>query len=358
MIISRPLPAMPRLLKMLAPDLAPIEIPRVNTLKDIRSYIASRADALPVDTQEERDSLSAKIQAKSQACFLWVRLILDELEHVYGFRSIMDILEGIPEGMIPYYQRATGLIHGKRETEKSIAKAILRLVIAAARPLHTPELAEALELESRDLKLPGNVKTAIEGLCGHLVQVNDNESIQLVHLTAREFLLSEDATEFQVIKSAAQERLASTCLALLSAPKHRPPAHPALLQRKRPAPSALLDYAATYFGHHVYSSSSEGDKLLVALYTLLKTNVQSWIEHVARKGDLHCLLKTARNLRGYLDRRVKYEAPISMPVKVVGNWSTDLTRLVTRFGNALVSLPTSIYFLIPPLAPTTSTIHT
>lgn len=35
-----------------------------------------------------------------------------------------------------------------------------------------------------------------------------------------------------------------------------------------------------------------------------------------------------------------------------------LTRLVARFGNALVSSPLSVYFLIPPLAPTKSAIHT
>lgn len=326
-------------------------------MKDISSYIQSRSDDLPVTTEEERDELSAKIQAKSGACFLWVRLVLDELEQVYGFETVMEILDGIPEDMIAYYQRATDMIQKKRSTEKRIAKAILRLIIAASRPLDTSELAEALRLESADLKLRQDVKVAVEGLCSFLVQVNADRSVQLVHLTAREFLLSEDANEFQVITSDAQERLALTCLALLSTPELRPPGHPALLQERRPTPRPLLNYAATHFSHHVSSTSSEAQELLLAIYTFLTTNVQSWIEYVSRKGDLQCLLKASADLRGYLDRGVDYVSPVAMQVKKVGDWSTDLARLVTVFGGALVRSPSAIYFQIPPLTPKTSAIY-
>jgi hypothetical protein len=358
MITSRAMPDIPRLLKTLGRDLAPIEIPEADTLADIRAYIQSRADALPVETEEGRAALSAKILAKSGACFLWVRLVLDELQEVYGFETIMEILDGIPEGMVPYYHRATNLLQTKRESEKLIAKAILRWVVAAARPLLAQELAEALQLESRGTKLQQGVKSAVEGLCAHLVQVNANNVVRLVHLTAREFLLSSDAKDFQVLKAVAHEQVASTCLGLLSAPEFRPPRHRLLLHQGRKWTSPLWDYAATHFSQHVYSASPELNRLLLALQGFLKTNVLTWIEYVATQGDLHCLLKTAQNLRGYLDRRVKYELPTSMPVNVVGDWSTDLTRLVTRFGSALVSSPSSIYFIIPPMAPTTSAIHT
>jgi hypothetical protein len=358
MITSRVMPDIPRLLKTLDRDLAPIEIPESDTLGDIQAYIQSRADALPVETEEERGALSAKILAKSGACFLWVRLVLDELQEVYGFESIMEILDGIPEGMVPYYQRATDLLQTKRNSEKLIAKAILRWVVTAARPLLTSELAEALQLESRETKLQQSVKSAVEGLCGSLVQVHANNVVQLVHLTAREFLLSSDAKEFQVVKAATHERIALTCIGLLSAAGFRPPRHRRLLHQPRKWSSPLLDYAATNFSQHVYSASAESNKLLLALHGFLKTNVLTWIEHVARQGDLHCLLKTARNLRGYLDRRVKYEPPISLPVKTIGDWSIDLTRLVTRFGSALMSSPSSIYFVIPPMAPKTSAIFT
>ena len=348
---------MQRLLKTLDPELVAIEIPQSDTLDDIRAYIRSRADALPVETNKERDELSAKILAKSGSCFLWARLVLDELENVYGFESILEILEGIPEGMIPYYQRATDLMLKKRETEKHVAKAILRWVVAGARPLHTSELAEALALESKETKVQQSVKSAIEGLCSYLVQVNTQDLVQPVHLTAREFLLSEDAKEFQIHKAAAHERIASICLGLLSGPGLRPPRHRRFLHQSRPPPSALLDYAATNFSQHVYSASSETDKLLPAVQLFLKTNVQTWIEYVARKGDLHCLLKTARSLQGYLERRGKFESPVSMLVKTVRDWSIDLTRLATSFGNTLISFPASVFFLVPPMTPKTSAIY-
>lgn len=269
----------------------------------------------------------------------------------------MEILDGIPEGMLPYYQRATDLLQKKRESEKVIAKAILRWVLAAVRPLLVSELAEALQLESRETKLQQSVKSAVEGLCLHLVQVNANNVVQPVHLTARDFLLSSDAKDFQVVKAVAHERIASICLGLLSAPGFHPPKHRLQLRQDRKWSPALLDYAATNFGEHVYSAVANSVRLLLGLQGFLKTNVLSWIEHVARQGDLHCIIKTARNLRTYIDRYVERESVISTAVKLVGDWSIDLTRLVASFGDALISPPASIYFVIPPLTPSTSAVH-
>jgi hypothetical protein len=235
MITSRVAPDMQRLLKMLGPDVTPIEIPQSDTQADIRAYIQSRSDPLPAETEQEKHE---KILAKSGACFLWVRLVLDELEGVYGFKSIMEILEGIPEGMVPYYQRTTDLMWKKRKSEKHIAKAIIRWVVAGSRPFRTSELAEALSLESKEIKVQQSVKSATEGLCGYLVQVNSNDLVQPVHLTAREFLLSSSAGEFQVNAATSHERISLTCLGLLSAPSFRPPRHRAI-----PTPEQARSFA-------------------------------------------------------------------------------------------------------------------
>jgi len=95
----------------------------------------------------------------------------------------------------------------------------------------------------------------------------------------------------------------------------------------------------------------------VSLERFLRTNVLTWIEHILRKGSLYYLTRTAKNLKGYLERRAKDLSPLGTQVRTVEEWATDLIRLVAKFGATMLSEPTSIYFLIPPLCPTDSAIY-
>lgn len=348
---------MRRLQKSLEPSalVTCIEIPVQDTIRDISCYIQSRIDSLPVDSIPERERLARRILSKSNACFLWVRLVFDELENVYSSESITTVLDGIPEGMIPYYERT---IKGMAANtlEKHIAKAVLLWSMASTRKLTIPELSQALTLDTNAV-LP-SAKSAVEGLCGQLVSVHEESGIvDLVHPTAREFLLSEAAGEFRVSKPNAHERVALTCLQLLSGSELRPPRNPRIVTHARPEPSPLLNYAMTQFSEHFYTASSENDKLLSATDQFFRSNMLSWIERLVLDGNLHSLIRTSKNVKGYLERRAKYRSPLSSQVKYIDSWSTDLSRLVTYFGEALLQDPSSIYFLIPPLCPSESAIY-
>lgn len=83
----------------------------------------------------------------------------------------------------------------------------------------------------------------------------------------------------------------------------------------------------------------------------------NWIERIVAEKNLHFLIRVARNLKAYLDRRAKYHSPLNRHVNTVACWAVDLSRLVTKFGAALISQPQSIYFLIPPLCPNETAIY-
>ncbi|KAL2108517.1 hypothetical protein VUR80DRAFT_3733 [Thermomyces stellatus] len=242
--------------------------------------------------------------------------------------------------------------------EKHIAQGILLWVFSAARPLTVQELSHALQLDI-NVHLT-SAKSAVEGLCGNLVCVDkQGDIVHIIHNSAAEFLLTEDAEEFQIIRSSAHERIALVCLRLLVGPEMQPPRNRRLLNLKRPTktPSALLEYAITQFSEHVYWASSNSDDLLAALNRFLMTTVLSWVEKLAARNNLRCLIRTARNLKAYLDRRAKYRSPLNSHFSNIDSWATDLERLATKFKTALVSSPQSIYFLIPPLCPTSTSIH-
>ncbi|KAH6684471.1 NACHT and WD domain protein [Halenospora varia] len=334
-----------------------VEIPVSETLRDIELFVRNRTEFMPIDSAEEKQYLIAEILSKSKTSFLWVRLVLDELDGVYGYESTLSVIRGIPEGMIPYYQQILAEM-AENKREKHIAKAILLWVVGATRPLSISELSEAIKVDIK-VHLPG-AKTAIEGLCGQLVSVDKETSlVNIVHLTAREFLFSDDAGEFKISRSEAHDRIALTCLELLVSPIMQPPKHRNLLDQKRPEQpsSLLLEYSITQFSEHVFGASSGSDKLLVALDRFLTTTVLSWVRRIVSKGYLHHLFRVARNFKAYLDRRAKYQASLNRHINKIASWATDLSRLATKFGAALTSQPQSIYFLIPPLCPRDTAIY-
>lgn len=69
---SRKLTDMPRLTRLLeGADIALIDIPANDTMKDIDLYVRSRIADLPIDADSEREEIARQLLAKSNTSFLW-----------------------------------------------------------------------------------------------------------------------------------------------------------------------------------------------------------------------------------------------------------------------------------------------
>ncbi|KAI1212054.1 uncharacterized protein F4807DRAFT_386621 [Annulohypoxylon truncatum] len=358
-ITSRKLPDMQRLYRPLegSVSLTCIEIPVEDSMHDIEHYNSSRIDNLPIDATADKQDLANRILQRSNACFLWVRVVLDKLEQVYSNESIPQILQSIPEGMIAYYEGTTKAM-AEHKLEKHIAQAVLLWSVATYRNLTVSELLQAIKLDINTVLI--SAKSAVEGVCGQLVFVDvDSSVVSLIHPTAQEFLLTENAGEFRICMPSAHERIAMACLKLLCSVEMQPPRNRGRLSTRvcPEEPSPFLDYAMTQFSEHIYSASTESDKLLLAMDRFFRMNVLSWIERMAMKGELHCLIRASKNLRAYLDRRAGCRSQLKKQVKNIDGWSMDLSRIVTKFGDVLLQDPSSVYFIIPPLCPLNSAIY-
>ncbi|KAI1329481.1 hypothetical protein F5Y16DRAFT_99678 [Xylariaceae sp. FL0255] len=356
-ITSRKTSDMHNLQRLLEPSVAVVctEIEPNDTNNDIKNYVERRASNLPRMKLSGSEDLVTSLLRRANACFLWVRLVLDELETVYSSESIMHVLMDMPEGMIPYYERTTRLM-SENKHEKHIAQAALLWVSTSSRSLTISELSQAIEVDIGNKLV--SAQTAVEGLCGQLVAVNSETGlVDLVHPTVREFLFSEAAGEFQVSKSEANRRIALACLRILSGSEMQPPRSRRHLSKRPNRTSVpLLQYAISQFSEHVYAASTEDDELLAALHHFFSTNALTWIELTAGTFDLHPLIRCSKNLKGYLVRRAKYQSPLNKYVSFIERWATDLSRVATQFGSAILNNPSSIYYLIPPLCPTSSAI--
>ncbi|RFU23947.1 hypothetical protein B7463_g12392, partial [Scytalidium lignicola] len=307
--------------------------------------------------------LVEKIVEKSEGCFLWANLVMEELEnHAYSAEKVEQILEGVPPGMHHLYERTLkSLLESENDSDekKRVSKAILNLIACAVHPLTVPELADALKIEFNITIFEQTVRSS----CGNLIYFDKMKRVCLVHKTVRDFLLNPDLeSEFRVHSKDANQQLGLACLKFLRGSQMRPvrtqglSGHSSLRITRRVASSPFAEYACTYFSDHIRRSHSDDDDFLDQIYAFLTTNAFSWIEHIAYRGKLDALIRASQNLRAYLQARAKYRPLLDQKSQLIQNWSVDLIRLVAKFGKNLLRCPSSIFGLIPPLAPPESAI--
>ena len=334
------------------------EIRMDDTKYDIRLYLESHMDELPLIDKEARQDMVHTILAKSNGCFLWVRLILETLRQVHTSAEIRQVLRNVPSDMSELYSRILEHMsmgpHGK-----NCAKAILTWTVCSARALSTQELYYALQLDMKDNI--DNVARTIISSCGQLVYVDAKSHVQMVHQTAQEFLLrSGSDSEFAIDWELGHKRLLLTCLEYLSGNNLKGSRHrrfSVVSSSKQCVP--FMAYASTCFFEHVLHVNSTDDEILQALATFLKSwSFLSWIQYIAEEPDLGVLIQTSKALKNFLQRRSRYLSPLGKEAALLDSWATDLERLVTKFGTNLMSSPRSIFHLIPPLCPPASALRT
>ena len=333
------------------------KISTADTLPDIKLLVEAKAKSIILKDDKDRATLVEKILAKSEGSFLWTVLVVRELSNSYGEQEMSKALEEIPKDMEPLYHRTLELMT-QAPGGKKLAKAILTWTTCATRPMAMKELEGALTLDIKD-SFP-KLDECIQVLCGHFVNVDKFGKVQMVHGTAREFLLSDDLeSEFAVNKTEAHTRLARACLTYLTGEEMRPPRTgrrgSALdIAGKR---AKISIYACSAFSYHLARASPFANDVLFLVDKFLKANVLSWIEFVARTHNLIPLIRAAKHLRTYLASCATERSPLDRSVQTISGWTTDFVRIVAKFADALTMSPSAIYSLILPFCPTESTIH-
>ncbi|KAF2759863.1 hypothetical protein EJ05DRAFT_526567 [Pseudovirgaria hyperparasitica] len=327
-----------------------------NTIGDIKLFIEDNMNSLPVNGEADRERLVQNLIDKSGGCFLWAHLILKELQSVYSEEYIERTIDELPTEMSSMYERILQEM-SCNVREKRLAKSLLVWTMCAVRSLRIDELASAIKTDA-DINVR-NIEKSIQGLCGQLLRTDKAGCVQPMHMTIKAFLTDRSLqSEFAVSKEAGNNQLALACLRYLSGEEMKPPRHRTIINVSRPTKSAIADYACVAFSDHLASASSMDHDLFLVLERFLRTNILTWIEYIAGiKKNLYYLIRTAKNLQKYLHRRAKHTPPFGDAFQCASQWSTDLVRLVAKFGANLLNVPSSIYYLITPFCPRTSSIY-
>ena len=328
------------------------EILEHDTKSDIALYLEANMDQLPSIEEEDQNDMVNMILAKSAGCFLWVSLILQELRQAHTSTEIRQVLEDVPSDMNALYSRILDAMSKAPPYGKVLAKAILTWAVCSTRPLTTYELYQALQIDIKDRV--DDIKTSIESRCGQLVYVDAQSRVQMVHQTARDFLLQAcDFSEFGIDRQEGHRRLFMTCLGYLNgnemrSPRHRKLSMGTIIKERGP----FVAYACNSFFEHIVPISAQDDEALLVLTKLLSSaNILTCIEYIAQYSDLNRLIQAGKAFKKFLQRRSKHIAPVGKEFEILSGWATDLIRLVTKFGKDVKAFPSSIYHLIPPFCP-------
>lgn len=318
---------------------------------DISLYVHANMHHLPELGKRMREHIVATILDKSAGCFLWVNLVLRELKQIHTRTGVRQVLEAVPSDMDRLYSRILDSM-SQASYEKWLAKAILTWTVCSVRTLTTAELYSALQTDLDETT--ESVETSVASTCGQLVCIDSNSRVQLVHQTAREFLLKPGlASEFAVDHQVGHTRLALACLRYLNdqETKRR---HVRKLNFSRVAAkhSSFANYAYTSFFHHINHVPESNDAVMRAITDFLtSSNVLTWVEYISQFSNLDILIQASNALRNYAEKIPTNASALGKDSALLYRWSKDLVRLVTKFGRKLAASPSSIFSLIPPFCP-------
>lgn len=350
-LTSRKTPEIDKGLAKLAKVVGHYQIQEEDTHDDINIFIESRIDHLPASDDNYREKLKNKILRKASGSFLWVSLVVRELEQAYSEEGAEEVLNEVPTDMNKVYARMLENVL-KNPRAAALARSIFMWTLLSLRPLKANELQFAIKLDTN--QTVHDLDKSASAICGQLVRVNQKSEVEIIHQTAITYLLQqEDHPSLALNKQQSHSQIARICLTVLWE-NFSKGAHPRPM--KAASYAKFIEYACKYFSDHLQRGSSEDSTAWDLLWKFLDYNVSLWIEHLARSKNLHHITRTAKNLQAYLKRRVKYLSPLSHQNENLESWINDLIRLNAKFGTSLDISPSSIHSLVPAMCPSESII--
>ena len=327
-----------------------------DTLQDLELFIEKKM-VLSHENDGMKSNLKKQILQKASGSFLWVALIVQELEQAYSTGIVEEILNEVPADMNKLYERILSRMPRGQRLAK-LAKAILTWTVLSLRPLTVAETQHFVNLDLNDTIF--SLDKSFTAICGQLVQVDRSNRIKLMHQTTKTFLLQQKShPEYGVEVIKGHTRLAEICLEFLTGGDFRD------VRRQRTKNSTIkvdarhvvANYACTYFSDHLRRGSSEGLMGWSLLCKFFDDAVLSWIEHLASMGKTRHIARSAYNIRSYLSNRVKHLPPLANRIATVEAWINDLIRISVKFRQNISTLPSSIFTLIPAMCPSGSMIR-
>ncbi|KAH8431009.1 uncharacterized protein LDX57_008670 [Aspergillus melleus] len=314
----------------------------------VAAYINYRASQLTALQRNKAllEQVKDQLLRGSDGTFLWVALVVQEMQKCRRSAEMAELLERTPRGLIPLYDRMLQQILRFDNLNRDLCILVLSIVILAYRPLHLRELGclaswNEWQYSSDDLE-------NVVSMCGSFFTIR-NKHVYLVHQSARDYL-SDDKVSGTVFPSgpfAIHYRIARESLRSLSIKLRRdiynlgdPTISASEIASPPPDRDPLIDlrYSCTYWVDHFMNdilTSNTGS--ILKNYTMasdfFKKHLLHWLESLSLIGEIRYGILALKKLVRLQQKQVSAQngPNVSRPKKI-------LTNLVTRTGlRSLVS---------------------
>jgi len=251
-IVSRNTPALEKLLT----GWNTISISYSDSLHDISLFLDEKLANI-THLGHHRAEVAERLVNGSRGLFLWVDLAVGELDHLRTWNEVHALLQNGNRGLDATYATIIQQLDTSSQGFCRIRARALPLVAVACRPFRLEELVELLAVEiSKGFIDPGDKLlggwNTVSRACGPFLQMNEQGIIDLIHVSAKEFLLSHSLARSlshdYLIEGSAEAEMACLCLSYLNImafgrlPGEVIRLEVAILSEQYP----LLEYASTY----------------------------------------------------------------------------------------------------------------
>ncbi|PNP51308.1 hypothetical protein THARTR1_08065 [Trichoderma harzianum] len=156
----------------------------------VETYIKHSVSRLDVvrDDKALQDELEEAMQQKANGTFLWVSLVMKELEQVESWDAL-QVIDEIPSDLKEVYTRMLGQILQLKRGSHTYCMQLLATACATYRPLSLSELGFLSDLPRAISEKPGAVRRVVT-MCGSFLTIRD-EIVYLIHQSAKDYLSTE-----------------------------------------------------------------------------------------------------------------------------------------------------------------------
>jgi hypothetical protein len=259
----------------------------------VDSYIDHRLSCL--ESLEEdglREQVREELRRKANGTFLWVALVIQELENAESWDALM-VVEEAPAGLHQLYDRMLEQIKRLSRRYPEICQSLLCTAAIAYRPLYLAEIYSLCRLPGRVTVLEETTMTII-AMCGSFLTIR-GQQVYLIHQSAKDYLSDKMQAAVLPSQNEMHYRLFAQSLEVMSDKLQRNMYNLAELgtpinkvEMPHLDPLATARYSCVYWVNHLYDSEpkcwadSVGDlKVGGAIDEFMRNKYLYWLESLS-----------------------------------------------------------------------------